>query len=172
MRNHENAIYLTIHKLIIALIFQAKCLNNPPQSGAGVADFRINLAIKFDGFENAVKVVAKDTGGISLKYDSLVAELEDADNTLIFIIQFASVDVDIVTIYYGGRKGHIARANFFSILANRLVEESALNTYTKCHYGIFLNYVHLTWIKIGSVVATTAGIALHIETPSLWIFET
>ena len=39
MRNHENAIYLTIHKLIIAPIFQAKCLNNPPQNGAGVADF-------------------------------------------------------------------------------------------------------------------------------------
>ena len=39
MRNHENTIYLTIHKLIIALIFQAKCLNNPAQSGAGVADF-------------------------------------------------------------------------------------------------------------------------------------
>lgn len=39
MCNHENTIYLTIHKLIIAPIFQAKCLNNPPQNGAGVADF-------------------------------------------------------------------------------------------------------------------------------------
>lgn len=69
----------------------------------GLQIFRINLAIKFDGFENAIKVVTKNTGGISLKYDSLVAELEDADNTLIFIVHFTSVDVDIVAIYYGGR---------------------------------------------------------------------
>ena len=86
MRNHENTIYLTIHKLIIAPIFQAKCLNNPPQNGAGVAYFSINLAIKFYGFENAIKVVTEDTGGIGLKHDSLVAKFEDTDDSLIFVI--------------------------------------------------------------------------------------
>lgn len=52
----------------------------------GLQIFRINLAIKFHGFENTVEVVTEDAGRIGLKHDSLVAELKDADDSLIFIV--------------------------------------------------------------------------------------
>ena len=52
----------------------------------GLQIFRINLAIKFHGFENTVEVITEDTGGIGLKHDSLVAKLEDANDSLLFII--------------------------------------------------------------------------------------
>lgn len=67
----------------------------------GLQIFRINLAIKFHGFENAIKVITKDAGGIGLKHNGLVAELEDADDSLVFVIHFTSIDVNVIAINYG-----------------------------------------------------------------------
>ena len=54
--------------------------------GRGLQIFRINVAIKFHGFENTVEIITEDTGGVGLKHNGLVAELEDTDNSLIFVI--------------------------------------------------------------------------------------